>query len=537
MTQAPKIADLPPRPLTLLIAALGGDGGGQLADWIVAAAMSCDYPVQSSSIPGVAQRTGATSYYLEIFAVAQRLLDGKVPVMALTPTPGAVDVVVASELMEAGRALSNAAIGVSTSTIVIASTHRVFAVSEKVTPGDGRADSEKVLAAIREHASKAVVFDMAATARQQGCMVNAVLFGALAGSGALPLPRSACELAIREAGKGVEASLQGFQIGFERASKEGICDAAPTSVPQARTPVERVRKRFPAECHSILEAGVERLTDYQDVAYADLYIDRLESVFAVDREAGGSVHQYRLTCEAGRQLALWMSFEDLIRVAELKTRKNRLERVRTDAGIKPGELLILTEYLKPGLDEVCSILSPKWAERLRNWATKNNKQALFSKSLRLKTSSISGFIAFKALTWLKPWRRHTSRFKSEQLMIDRWLGAVKRLGFAVQDVELALEIVECARVVRGYGETHQKGVDQFVKIFDSVIESGRETNPKKLGDAIKRARIQAMGNPDAPKVSVISNSTDPGKPIFWMPRSTKGKSEVANIGSPSSGCQ
>jgi indolepyruvate ferredoxin oxidoreductase beta subunit len=52
---------LPPRPLTILVAALGGEGGGVLADWIIAAATSQDYPVQSTSIPGVAQRTGATT--------------------------------------------------------------------------------------------------------------------------------------------------------------------------------------------------------------------------------------------------------------------------------------------------------------------------------------------------------------------------------------------------------------------------------------------------------------------------------------------
>jgi len=51
-----------PRPIAILIAALGGEGGGVLTDWIVSAAAQLDFPVQSTSIPGVAQRTGATTY-------------------------------------------------------------------------------------------------------------------------------------------------------------------------------------------------------------------------------------------------------------------------------------------------------------------------------------------------------------------------------------------------------------------------------------------------------------------------------------------
>src|SRR5205085_1602629 len=67
------------RPITLMIAALGGEGGGVLTDWIVSAAESVGYPVQSTSIPGVAQRTGATTYYVEIFPVHHSELGGKRP--------------------------------------------------------------------------------------------------------------------------------------------------------------------------------------------------------------------------------------------------------------------------------------------------------------------------------------------------------------------------------------------------------------------------------------------------------------------------
>src|SRR6266568_530709 len=128
--------NLPDRPITVLIAALGGEGGGVLADWIVAAATAQDYPVQSTSIPGVAQRTGATTYYIEIYQAKTSGLGGRRPVMTLTPAPGLVDVMVASELLEAGRAMQNGY--VTERTTLVASTHRVYTVAEKMQMGEAR---------------------------------------------------------------------------------------------------------------------------------------------------------------------------------------------------------------------------------------------------------------------------------------------------------------------------------------------------------------------------------------------------------------
>ncbi len=508
---------LPQRPLTILIAALGGEGGGMLAEWVVGAAMRCDYPVQSTSIPGTAQRTGATTYYVEIYAVPAAQLEGRIPVMALMPTPGAVDVVAASELAEAARALQGAYIDAGTT--VIASTHRVYTVAEKVNPGDGRADSQKMLAAVGAAAQRAELFDMALLAQQNGSLINAVLFGALAGSGALPLPRAACELAIRATGKGGRANLRGFAAGYAQAKDGGA--AAPSSAPtwQAATPVERVRQKFPAPTFDVLDAGVARLTDYQDAAYATLYLNRLEPILALDREAGGAASGFRLTCETGRQLALWMSYEDVFRVAELKTRSRRMERVRHDVHAVAHDIVMVTEYLKPGLEDVCAILPQSLAQRLRRWAVKNGKS--FSVPLRIKTSTLYGFLLLRGLGALGAWRRHTSRYHTEQALILRWLGAIKRLGFAVQDIGLALEIVDCARLVRGYGETHRNGVLQFEKIFDTIVEGGHESDPKKLSEAIRRARSAALANPEEAPPPKSMNS-DPGKPIFWMARAASG---------------
>ncbi|MEJ0074814.1 MAG: 2-oxoacid:acceptor oxidoreductase family protein [Alphaproteobacteria bacterium] len=170
------------RPVTLLIAALGGEGGGVLTDWIVSAAEASGLPVQSTSIPGVAQRTGATTYYIEIFPTPLAQLGGKRPVLALAPGVGDVDLVVASELLEAGRAIANGFV-TADRTLLIASVSRVYLTVEKMQMGDGRYDSERLLKATEQNAKQRILFDMETAAKQAGAIVNAVMLGAIGGLG------------------------------------------------------------------------------------------------------------------------------------------------------------------------------------------------------------------------------------------------------------------------------------------------------------------------------------------------------------------
>src|SRR3982074_2523528 len=150
-----------PRPIAMLIAALGGEGGGVLTDWIVSAAAAQGYPVQRTPIPGVAERTGPPTYYTEILPVTFAALGGKRPVLALTPGGGDVDIVVASELMEAGRAIGHGFV-TPDRPVMIASTHRSYAIAERMAMGDGRYDVGRLVEAIETHARRHLVFDMAA---------------------------------------------------------------------------------------------------------------------------------------------------------------------------------------------------------------------------------------------------------------------------------------------------------------------------------------------------------------------------------------
>ena len=478
--------NLPERSLTVLIAALGGEGGGVMADWLMHAATACGFPAQATSIPGVAQRTGATTYYLEIFPARRERLAGREPVMSLTPSPGNVDVMVASELLEAGRAMQNGFVSPQRTTF-IASTHRIYATVEKSQMADGRVASERVLQAAQLLAKRAVLFDMRRLAEESGTVINAVLFGAIAGSGALPLPRDACEAAIRRAGKGAEASLRGFAAGYDIAAG-------------ARAAPALEARRLPPEAQEILDLGVARLRDYQGEAYASLYRARVHPLGGADPKLIG---------EVARHLALWMSYEDIIRVADLKTRRTRFERVRKEAGAKEGEPVVVVDYLKPGIEEFASLLPPGLGRRLLAWAERRGKLDAYNVGMHVKTSGVAGFLLVRSLAWLKPWRPRSLRYADEQALIERWLGAIREA--APRSTALALEIAECAGLLKGYGETHRRGLVNFLAIFDALVENPPTADPAEQAAAIRKAREAALADPEG-----LELEKNLGKRVLWL---------------------
>ena len=204
------------RVFRVLLGALGGEGGASITRWIVEAAQLDGHRVQSTSIPGVAQRTGATTYYVEIAAGGG--LDPQLP-LALAPTPGTVDLVLASELVEAGRAMQNGFVSPELTTLVM-SSHRVFAVAEKAAMGDGRHDTARIDRAASLLAKRLIVFDMDRLARRHAVPIGVVVLGAAAAS--LPISRVAFERVIAGSTNRREESLQAFAAGWATANEEAV---------------------------------------------------------------------------------------------------------------------------------------------------------------------------------------------------------------------------------------------------------------------------------------------------------------------------
>jgi indolepyruvate ferredoxin oxidoreductase beta subunit len=449
-------------PLCIAITAMGGQGGGVLADWIVALAESQGWAAQSTSVPGVAQRTGATIYYVEIIAAPP----GAQPVLALMPVPGAVDVVIAAELMEAGRAMQRGLVTPDRTTL-IASTHRALAMAEKIHPGDGHAPAEPVLAAARAAARRLLAADMQAAAEREGSVISAALFGALAASAALPFPRAAFEATIRAAGVGVDSSLRAFAAGHDAVFAPPDSPPAPTPPQAIHGPApELARFReaearlgdFPIAAREMLGHGIRRLADYQDAQYAHEYLDRV---------APFAAHDPGLATEAARWIAIAMAYDDPIRVADLKTRPARTARLRAEIAATPSHTVATTEFLHPRVPELLATMPAKLGAALeRSPLACRVLRAVFERPRRVRSDTVWGFLQLWLVARLRPRRRTLLRHGREMAHIDAWLATAA--GHAARDPRLAAEILACRRLVKGYSSTHARGGEKLDRVLAAL---------------------------------------------------------------------
>jgi indolepyruvate ferredoxin oxidoreductase, beta subunit len=490
------------KPITILVTALGGEGGGVLAEWLVDTAARAGHSVQSTSIPGVAQRTGATTYYVEVFSVPDRELGGKRPIFSLNPVPGALDLLVSSELLETVRQIGN---GMTTParTHVLTSTSRSLTVAEKMQPGDGRLGDADLLGIVQAQSREAEAFDMAALARDSGTVISAVLFGAIAASGALPFERQAYEATVRTSERGADASLRGFAKAFEvvaamRAERRAVQAAAAaveTLAPRRDARLNSALAAFPSDLHDILALGWARAADYQDAAYASLYLKRLDRVLAAE-SAGDSTAsgQHRTTRETARFLALWMAFDDIVRVAHLKSRASRFARVRREVKAGDHDVVAIVDHFKPGVAEFAALLPRSWADRLRRWdsARMARGRGAFAVPLKIRTHSVFGLSLLRLLAAMKGLRRHGSRFAAEQAMIERWLTAIE--AGARRDATLGFELACCGRLIKGYGATNERGKANLLHVIDQLATATKFTSDAERGAAIRQARLAALAD-------------------------------------------
>lgn len=484
------------RPLSLLIAALGGEGGGVLTGWIVTAAELAGFPVQSTSIPGVAQRTGATTYYVEMLPVQQSALGGKKPVLALTPGVGDIDITVASELLEAGRTVANGFV-TPDRTLAIASTSRFYAMDEKIAMGDGRFDADKLKRVITENAREALLLDMAEIAKESGSLISPVMLGAIAGSGTLPIPVETFEAAIRADGKAVEGNLRGFRAGLAAARAK----AAPVSVAPSKKhagptqeSLEQAARQMPAVAQPIVIEGLRRLVPYQSASYAQLYLDRLSPIAQADAASGANG---KLLKETARHLAVRMSYEDVVRVAAAKIAPARMERIaRTELRASEREPFAVYDFLKPGIEELTQLLPPALARPILNYSARKGWLGRVYFGMEINSTSVLGYLRFLLLAKLRAVRLYGIRYKDEQAQIESWLALIVEAAKVSPD--FALEVAECARLIKGYGDTHARGSANYRTIVERVIRPAiaGQIPADRAADAVASARTAALVDPE-----------------------------------------
>lgn len=477
--------------ITIAILALGGQGGGVLADWIQEVARSDGWLAQGTSVPGVAQRTGSTVYYVEL---ARPGADGRMPVMAQMPVPGDVDIVVASELMETGRAILRGFVTADRTTL-IGSTHRIYAISEKAAMGDGRGNGDKIVAAAHQRARRFIGFDMEAATERSGSVISAIMFGALAGSGALPFARAAFEQAIRHSGIAVPSNLTGFAEGFLAAQapvampEQPIPATPQPTTAQGRALAARMAARLPEAAHVNALHGLHRLMDYQGAAYAERYLDRLEAIAARDSAP------FTLSSELARHLALWMSYEDTIRVADLKVRAARFARVRGEVRAGAEQVVQVTEFMHPRLREICEMLPAGIGGRiLESEGLSRLLSRFFRKGRFVETTSLRWFAMLRLVAAMRGLRPRSLRFIEEQERIEAWLDTIA--AAAATDIALAVELVRCQRLIKGYGDTFDRGIGNFNRIM------ARHAAHPQTAEDIRRLRDLALADENGDALAV-----------------------------------
>jgi indolepyruvate ferredoxin oxidoreductase beta subunit len=239
--------------------------------------------------------------------------------------------------------------------------------------------------------------------------------------------------------------------------------------------------------------GLRRLVRYQDIAYAHLYLERLVPIREADARVGVDG---RLLAETARHLALRMSYEDVVKVAQAKIEPARFKRIAAEIGARPGEPVTVADFLKPGIEELCSILPAGLARRIMALAQRRGWLERFHWGMEIKSTAVTGFLRFWLIGKLRGLRPRSYRFAQEQAAIEAWLGLVTQA--AARSAELALEIVECARLIKGYGDTHKRGGLNYERIAATVVAPALAGHipPHRAVDAIASARTAALADPD-----------------------------------------
>ena len=137
----------------------------------------------------------------------------------------------------------------------------------------------------------------------------------------------------------------------------------------------------------------------------------MQRILAAERvsDPQGS-NDWAITRETARYLALWMAFDDIVRVADLKCRAARRDRVRQEVKVADGELLRVYEHFKPGVAEVAGLLPSAPAQALQRWDRRRQARGKepFSVPLKVGTHNVLGFLSLRVLASLRWLRRARS---------------------------------------------------------------------------------------------------------------------------------
>jgi indolepyruvate ferredoxin oxidoreductase beta subunit len=315
---------------------------------------------------------------------------------------------------------------------------------------------------------------MEALALSNGSVISASLFGALAGSGALPFPREAFEVAIRAGGKGIEGSLRAFDAAYSAAQAEAMptstvavpAKTAPKATPALLAEWEQLRARaeaLPAPVSALALPGLRKVVDFQDLAYGAEYLDRVEAILPFD----SADKEYALTAQSAKYIANAMAYDDVIRVADLKTRARRFDRIRAEMGVGEANLMQVTEFMHPRAEEIAGMLPAGLGQRVQGSAMSMRVlNRLFNRGRRLRSDGLWSFLQLYLVGGLRGYRRRTLRHAQEVAHLEAWLA--RAMAYLPSRYDLGVEMIRCRRLIKGYSDTHARGLSKFDRVLQGI---------------------------------------------------------------------
>ena len=509
--------------IRILIPAVGGQGGGVLTEWLVQAFQYEDYDVQGIGLPGLSQRGGSTTYYIEAHPSVNE--PNKRVIFSQYPVPGDVDVILAQEFLELGLILEQG-YGSSEKTTIVSSTHRIYSTLEKMPVGRGIYSDESLLRFANAFSKRFIGLDALELAKQNGMDelgINAILMGSLAASGAIPVGEGSFLKAIEGANVAIANNIKAFRIGWDytkklKHSEEELkpkrhgWDAFVSERSEKlnggnkevyKELLSEALRTYPIHLKEIFAEAIFRLIDYQNPRYAEKYLNDIGEIFEVDKEHEGG---FKVSENFSKYLALWMCYEDGIRVAELKIKPSRFKQIREEMRLSDDQVFRVIDYLKPDGYEIYGLL-PYF---MVNPIISLTKMKYFPKFLIKKrpmtfgqkpvTTSLGGFIRLWLITKLKFTRPWSYRYRKEHELLKKYKSAV--LYYTRLDYQLGCLVSKSGSVIKGYGNVRRRTIDTFERFLDNVI-APLARNESKMGYSFKQT-IEVGEQ----ALNLISSSTD-----------------------------
>jgi indolepyruvate ferredoxin oxidoreductase beta subunit len=268
----------------------------------------------------------------------------------------------------------------------------------------------------------------------------------------------------------VDANLRGFELGLDLVRKSGPAPMPRNGVVTGpAAPVDARVAAFPERLQPIVRQALSRLEDYQDAAYGERYLDLVRPFLQADVEVAAHVARY---------LALWMTYEDAIRVADLKTRASRFARIRAEART-PGAVIEVTDYLKPDLDEIYGILPYALVAPFARWAERRWPHGRPTMAQHVRTTTVLGFLRVWLLGRLRFLRPISYRAHREREGMTRWLDAVRRS--AAWDPALAREVAHAGQLVKGYGDVRRRMTAHLERLLAATLAAAEQASREGAG--------------------------------------------------------